>query len=395
MFYDLATKLQYLKEAKLPLPQQELLDKFGPAKESDYEKYSTYGLEDNLVKFWMLSDGTLVHVPYAHYCYGWSYKELRSAECFTFRSDHICANMMELGAYPVSVNNEILVVEVQDFKELANKQKETLLKLYDRYGFSKIVTEVNNLPFDSRDKLTWLLSSSKRELELIKANEVIMNNLLDKLFEIGFAGLQRKQKTITKLFPSFPDRVKKIASMGGLRLLKTDEEKWTFKVHSGTQDGVWYDVYILFKNIPATLERLVMDRRLWVADRSKVDMSKLAREFLNTADVQTSCSCPADLYYGGHYIRSLGKYDAKYSDKELRSPRIKNPRQYGAYCKHLENVMRVLPFYATTASRWLADFYGDEMSEHEEKAKAQFGWIKKAAVALGAKKEEEEQEVKI
>jgi hypothetical protein len=218
----------------------------------------------------------------------------------------------------------------------------------------------------------------------------MFEQLFDKLNEIGFAGLQRKQKTITKLFPSFPDRVKKIASAGGLRLKNTDEEKWTFKVHSGTQDGVWYDIYIRFKNIPATLEQLVMDRRLWVVDRSKVDMSKLAREFLNTADVQMSCSCPADLYYGGHYIRSLGKYDAKYSDKELRSPRIKNPKQYGAYCKHLENVMRVLPFYATTASRWLASFYGDEMAEYEEKAKVQFGGVKKAAVALGAKKEEEE-----
>ena len=229
---------------------------------------------------------------------------------------------------------------------------------------------------------------------LIQAEE---NRLPDKykLTEIGFAGLQRKQQTITKLFPSFPDRVKKIASAGGLRLKSTDEEKWTFKVHSGTQDDVWYDIYILFKNIPTTLEKLVMDRRLWVTDRSKVDMSKLAREFLNTADVQISCSCPADLYYGGHYIRSLGKYDAKYSDKELRSPKEKNPRQYGAYCKHLENVMKVLPFYATTASRWLANFYGDEMSEYEEKAKVQFGGVKKAAVALGAKKEEEEQEVKV
>ena len=219
-----------------------------------------------------------------------------------------------------------------------------------------------------------------------------MLEILKKLDELTISGLQRKQRSINRLFPTFPDRVKAIGGRGGLRLRDTDEDSWHFKVHSGTQTGVWYDCVLYFKNIPITLEQLIKDRRLWVADKSRADLKKVAKRFLEVVDIQAYCSCPAFQYWGPAYILSLSKYDAKYTDRETRPPRIRNPKQYGAYCKHYENVMKVLPFYKTTVAKWLKDFYSDEIRRFEEEAREEFGWAKRAAVALRRRKEEEEPE---
>jgi len=221
-----------------------------------------------------------------------------------------------------------------------------------------------------------------------------MYNFINYIMEATLKQLQRKQKSINKLFPTFPDRVKKVADKGGLHLRDTNEDTWFFKVHSGTEAGKEYDAVVHFKELNWTLEKLVKDKRLWVKDKSRVDMRKLADKFFTLADVEILCSCPAFQYFGPAYILSKDKYDAKYSDRETRPPKKRNPKQYGAYCKHYANVMRVLPFYKTTLAKWLKDFHVDEISKFEEEAKEEFGWITKAAVALKKRKEEEEPEKK-
>lgn len=70
-------------------------------------------------------------------------------------------------------------------------------------------------------------------------------------------------------------------------------------------------------------------------------------------------NCPAQLYYGGDYIISLPKYDAKYGEPETRPPREKNPKKYGAYCKHLQAVMKVLPFHADKIAKWIKQYHMD------------------------------------
>jgi len=106
-------------------------------------------------------------------------------------------------------------------------------------------------------------------------------------------------------------------------------------------------------------------------------------------------NCPADKYYGGHYIRSLDKYNAKQGDKETRPPKERNPKQYGMYCKHLQNLMKVLPFYTDTMMRWLDDFYSDEIRTFEEQTRKEYGWFKKIAGELKKKVEPDEEEPKI
>jgi len=203
--------------------------------------------------------------------------------------------------------------------------------------------------------------------------------------------LKRKQKSITRLFPTFPDRVKAIADNGGIRLESVEDELWKFKIHSGTKKDVWYDAYLLFKDIIPTLVKVIKDRRLWVGDKSRIDRKKLARKFMDVVDIQIKCSCPAFQYWGPAYILSLGKYDAKYTDREIRPPRIRNPKQYGAFCKHLQNLMKVLPFYTDTAMKWLSDFYEKDIKAFEKETQEEYGWIKKVAKKLGKKKEEEQE----
>jgi len=217
-----------------------------------------------------------------------------------------------------------------------------------------------------------------------------MFSLFEYIQEATASDIQRKQKSITKLFPPFPDRVKAIGDKGGVRLRDTDAENWYFNVHSGTKEA-WYEDIIHFKDIVSTLENLVKNRRLWVRDRSRIDFTKLAHEFLKKTHIKMSCSCPASLYWGPDYILGLDKYDAKYGRQEPRAPKIRNPKQYGSMCKHMHAVMKVLPFYTATVARWLQDFYKDDIRKFEEEAKAEFGWIQKAAVKLGKKKKEEEE----
>lgn len=217
-------------------------------------------------------------------------------------------------------------------------------------------------------------------------------DLLEEIVEATTKQLQRKQKTITRLFPTFPDRVQAVAGNGGIRLQDIEDELWKFRVSSGTKKDVWYDIYVRFKDIIPTLAKIIRDRRLWVGDKSRIDRRKLARKFLTIVNVELKCSCPAFQYWGPAYILSLGKYAAKYTNREIRPPRIRNPRQYGAYCKHLANFMKVYPFYADTMMQWLSDFYEDEIRTFEKETKKEYGWIKKVVKALGRKKKETEED---
>jgi hypothetical protein len=220
-----------------------------------------------------------------------------------------------------------------------------------------------------------------------------MFDFIDKIIaEATASQIQRKQQSITRLFPTFFDRTKAVASAGGLKLHDINVNTWYFRVHSGTESDVWYDDVVHFVNVVPLLDKLVKDQRLWIADGSRVDRSKLARQFLDQVDIKLSCSCSAALYWGSDYILSLNKYRARYGDPETRSPRIRNPKQYGAVCKHMHNVLRVLPFYITTITKWLTQFYDKDIAGFEAEAKKELSKYKVAGAELGKKKKEVEKE---
>ncbi len=230
-------------------------------------------------------------------------------------------------------------------------------------------------------------------------------DLIETLFEVNYGGIARKQKSITRLYPPFPDRVKKIGSMGGLRLVDTSATDMKFKVHSGTiksasskpqpkkgkkkvkssrpKASEWYDVIVRFKNVVPTLEKLAADRRLWKIDKSGVNLNKLSKIFADKSDMQIHCSCPNFLYGGFAYVTSQSKYDANAGEKENRPPRKNNPSQLGMHCKHLQNVMNVFHWYTNTLASWLKKYYAADIARIEKKAKEEAAKFKVRGAALG------------
>ena len=216
-----------------------------------------------------------------------------------------------------------------------------------------------------------------------------MFDLLEKIIEADAAAIRRKHRSIKRLFPDFSIKTKGVEDKGGLRFVDQDAETWKFKIHSGTQNDLWYDAYLHFKDIKSTLERFVKDRSLWVANKTKVDFRKLSKKFMNKVDIQLFCSCPAFKYWGPAYILSLDKYDAHYTRKEERPPSVRNPKRYGAVCKHLDRLLKVLPFYGSTMSKWLKDFYSKDIANWEKESQEEFmTGVRKAQVAVAKRREE-------
>jgi hypothetical protein len=218
----------------------------------------------------------------------------------------------------------------------------------------------------------------------------LFENLLEstRIDELTQAGIVRKQQSITRLFPDFQTKVRGIASKGGLRLVNLTADTWHFKIHSGTQNNLWYDTHLHFKDMNVLLSNLVKDRRLWTKDKKHIDLKKLAKKVMFDADIQTDCSCPAQLYWGGDYILSLSRYDAKFGDRENRPPRIRNPRQFGAVCKHLQNLLNVFPWYVSTTAKWLNDYHKKQIDFLEKESNKEKAKFTKRGEDLGKKKEE-------
>jgi len=215
----------------------------------------------------------------------------------------------------------------------------------------------------------------------------LVNVVID---EMSYGEIMRKQKSITYLFPPFKDRVKTVANKGGIRLDRMTPGLWKYRVKSASQEGHWYDVYMHWKNIEQAIRRHASNMRLWKKDKSGIDLRRLAVEVMFDTDIEIFCSCPADLYWGGQYIRT--KRDAKYTRPENRPPVVRNPKQYGLMCKHLQLIFDLLPAYATTMAGFLNRTYRREIEDAEEEARKKLGLVKQAAKFLKKKEEEEKDE---
>jgi len=202
------------------------------------------------------------------------------------------------------------------------------------------------------------------------------NGLLDILVKINedtYKQATRKQKSITRLFPPFYDRVKAVANNGGVKLEDVDIGKgklpdtWHFKIASGTKPDLDYDVVIKLKDIDKVIERYAKNSKYWNKAKTKLDLRKIGKEMLYAPEIEVKCSCPADLYYGGQYIRT--QRGANYGEPENRPPKIRNPKQYGFGCKHLQLLFDVWPFYSGTMASYLKKYYGNIIDKTENESR--------------------------
>jgi hypothetical protein len=199
----------------------------------------------------------------------------------------------------------------------------------------------------------------------------MLPNKLLHLNEATIGDIKRKQGSITRLFPTFPDRVRNVQKNGGVKtsayLTAMDPDVWRFKIASGTSVGKTYQILVKFLNMKGWIKLAVGDKRYWKPGTTNVDLTKLANLILNKADVKLVCSCPAFQYWGPAYILSLAKYKAKYGDQERRPPRIRNPRQYGAVCKHTHLLLKELPEMTKKFVDFLEGYYLDDIESMKKK----------------------------
>lgn len=66
------------------------------------------------------------------------------------------------------------------------------------------------------------------------------------------------------------------------------------------------------------------------------------------SDIAIYCNCPAFLYWGGKYNAWKGGFGIR---KEIRSPNIRDPQRDQFGCKHLYQVLSVLPFHISHITR--------------------------------------------
>lgn len=319
----------------------------------DVEGLLTYGIVSQ--KFWLMNDGSVIPVDWEH----------------SGTSDDADVNIKDLlasgavrGEFGTFSRDKKPFLAIEYWTELTEDQIDKLMKIARKSGPKELI-------FDDHWGGKSAAASGRIDIKSMEHLDYLLR--YGPIKEATLSDIHRKQKSVTRLFPTFFDRERQVELMGGIKLVDIDDDNFHFKVHSGTKKDVWYDCMLHFKNVKELLGKLVMNRKLWVTDRSKVDLRKIAAEFAAHIDVQIFCSCPADLYYGGHYIRSRPKYDAKYTDPENRPPDERNPHQYGAHCKHLQAVMKALPWYTGTIAKWLRDFYANDIIKFEEQARKQFG----------------------
>ena len=94
-------------------------------------------------------------------------------------------------------------------------------------------------------------------------------------------------------------------------------------------------------------EEIGTDTELTVAEK--------ARLLLWIGDIRLHCTCPSFLFWGYQYLLTV--MDASVFPEE-RKPVKKNPGERGIVCKHLNRVLRVLPFHSGQIARELKSQYG-------------------------------------
>jgi hypothetical protein len=206
--------------------------------------------------------------------------------------------------------------------------------------------------------------------------------------EITYSGVMNKQRSITRLFPTFYKRVNKVKQAGRITLVDMYPDVWLFVAPSSSGQGN-YDLHLHFKDIEKQLEKFVPNRKLWNEDETGVDYNKLGPEVMNQVNLEMDCTCPADLYYGPEYIKT--QRQAQFGPPENRPPKIRNPKEYGIICKHQQALMDKLPSYNFTFNGFLKKFYGKEIEAIFNRTIKLVGGIKKVAGELKGKEKPEEQ----
>lgn len=135
-----------------------------------------------------------------------------------------------------------------------------------------------------------------------------------------------------------------------------------FITPSGTTPGVFWSQIVVLVDLPKLIKKYVsypqysrnMKKKAAYKNvklsydpvQSRTDKA-IVQEAM-AGDVKVYCNDPSFLYWGFKYISYLKGYGLR---KESRAPLIRNPQMKGSVCKHLDSVLKVLPFHIGEVTR--------------------------------------------
>lgn len=133
--------------------------------------------------------------------------------------------------------------------------------------------------------------------------------------------------------------------LNGIRLEKIEDNIMRFRINSSEYltNRIQYQCSVMF------------DEWDEVGRDPDLNYAEQARMLLWVGNIRLHCTCPSYLYWGYQYL--LTAIDAAIYP-EPRKPKIRNPQERGIVCKHLNRILRVLPFYSGQMATALQDQFG-------------------------------------
>jgi len=129
-------------------------------------------------------------------------------------------------------------------------------------------------------------------------------------------------------------------ALEGVRLKGFDEQSILFDIRSSLHKD---------NNITYLNQFHIIDWEAFV-DEDEFSPIDRARLMMFEGDVALHCTCPSFLFWGYQYL--LTQIDAAVIP-ETRPPNVRNPKQRGIVCKHLNRALRSFPFFASDFANYI------------------------------------------
>lgn len=182
---------------------------------------------------------------------------------------------------------------------------------------------------------------------------------------------------VARIDPNFLKQGVRARALRGLRLQQMDNDTMIFYVTSSEIDlnGIEYMNLIRF-----------MDWDDIASDQDSLPRERALR-LLNESDIQVHCDDPSFLYWGYQFICTQLQASVYEED---RPPHTNNPGMRGIVCKHLNRVLRSLPFYNGDIAKVIRQQWGGKAEKRVDQEIQQRESLQQQANALPPDQVEEE-----
>jgi hypothetical protein len=174
------------------------------------------------------------------------------------------------------------------------------------------------------------------EDQLIHEHSNITDDQVDLLMESNLITIlgEKSYKDLRRDAPHYLRTRDRSKQTPGSRFQSIDEKNVVhFKTPSHETPGLVYDEWVRLLDLDELL-------KTQSGIKKPLEIIRMALE----GNIEIHCTCPAWKYWGYQYMGTKDDYSI---EDEPRYPRIRNPRLKGSVCKHLDNVLFILPFQNT------------------------------------------------